>query len=197
MRLMPQTPDRVAAIARLELRAAELRVEIYAQLGRWQRVLVARHSNRPAMLDYVERLFTDFTELAGDRRFADDKAIVTGLARFDGRPVAVIGHQKGRDTRQKIYRNFGYAKPEGYRKALRVLKLAEKFADFGVGMAFHHHMGTFVETDAEVDRLMSNYREDSELASINRDRSRFARRVWLPGSTQVQSGSATRRLPPR
>jgi len=89
---------------------------------------VARHPSRPYMLDYVQRLFTDFVELHGDRRFADDHAIVTGLARYRGEPVAVVGHQKGRDTKQKIFRNFGYARPEGYRKAIRVMRMAEKFA---------------------------------------------------------------------
>src|SRR5262245_55776719 len=127
LRLMPQTPERLESIKRLEDRANELRSEIYAHLGSWQRVQVARHPNRPCMLDYVERLFTEFTELHGDRRFADDTAIGTGLGFFHGKPVAIVGHQKGRDTKQKIFRNFGYAKPEGYRKALRVFKLAEKF----------------------------------------------------------------------
>jgi acetyl-CoA carboxylase carboxyl transferase subunit alpha len=128
MRLMPQTADRLAAIARLEARADELRAEIYTRLTPWQVVQVARHPNRPTMLDYVERLITNFTELAGDRRFADDKAIVTGLGYFRDTPVAIVGHQKGSsDTKQKIYRNFGYAKPEGYRKALRIMRMAEKF----------------------------------------------------------------------
>ena len=120
--MLPSTPERSASIARLADRANEIRAEIYAALRPWQIVQVARHPNRPCMLDYVERLFTDFTELFGDRRFADDKAIVTGLAFFHGEPVVVIGHQKGRDTKQKIFRNFGYAKPEGYRKALRVMR---------------------------------------------------------------------------
>src|SRR6186997_3245905 len=99
--LMPQTPDRLAAIRQLEARAAELRVEIFAHLKPWQCVQVARHPNRPCMLDYVERLFTGFTELFGDRRFADDKAIVTGFGFFHDEPVAIVGHQKGRDTKQK------------------------------------------------------------------------------------------------
>ncbi|OYW04291.1 MAG: acetyl-CoA carboxylase carboxyl transferase subunit alpha, partial [Acidobacteria bacterium 37-65-4] len=127
MALMPQTDERLASIAQLEDRVKEMRGEIFKALTPWQRVLVARHPNRPCMLDYVPRLFTDFIELHGDRRFADDHAIVTGMGQFCGQPVFVIGHQKGRDTQQKIYRNFGYARPEGYRKALRVMKLAEKF----------------------------------------------------------------------
>jgi acetyl-CoA carboxylase carboxyl transferase subunit alpha len=101
--MMPPTPDRAAAIARLEARATELRAELYASLKPWQVVQVARHPNRPCMLDYVERLFTEFTEVHGDRRFADDKAIVTGFGFFHDRPVAIVGHQKGRDTKGKIF----------------------------------------------------------------------------------------------
>jgi len=93
----------------------------------WDRVLMARHPQRPYTLDYIQLLFTDFTELHGDRRFADDPAIVCGLARFEGRAVMVVGHQKGRDTKQKLFRNFGMPKPEGYRKALRGMQLAAKF----------------------------------------------------------------------
>ena len=94
----------------------------------WARVLLARHPRRPYTLDYIQMLFTDFTELHGDRRFADDPAIVSGLARFDSRPVMLVGHQKGRDTKQKLFRNFGMTKPEGYRKALRLMQLAAKFS---------------------------------------------------------------------
>ena len=93
----------------------------------WERVLLARHPQRPYTLDYIEALFTDFAELHGDRRFGDDAALVGGLARFDGRPVMVIGQQKGRDTKQKLHRNFGMVNPEGYRKALRLMRLAAKF----------------------------------------------------------------------
>ncbi len=101
--------------------------EIYAKLNRWQKTLVARHPERPYTLDYVERLMTDWIEVHGDRAFGDDHALVAGFARFAGRSVAVIGHQKGRSTRSRILRNFGQPRPEGYRKALRVMKLAEKF----------------------------------------------------------------------
>jgi acetyl-CoA carboxylase carboxyl transferase subunit alpha len=103
------------------------RREVYASLTPWQKTLVARHPNRPYTLDYVNALFTDWTELRGDRRFADDPALVCGFAFFHDRPVAVVGHQKGRDTKQKIYRNFGMPKPEGYRKALRIMEIAAKF----------------------------------------------------------------------
>jgi acetyl-CoA carboxylase carboxyl transferase subunit alpha len=156
--LMPKTPERLSAIARLETRATELREEIYAALGPWQRVQVARHPNRPSMLDYVARLFTDFTEVHGDRRFADDKAIVTGLAHFHGEPVVVVGHQKGRDTKQKIFRNFGYAKPEGYRKALRVMRLAEKFG---------RPVIVFVDTPAAYPGVESEERGVAEAIAVN------------------------------
>ncbi|HEX7486211.1 MAG TPA: acetyl-CoA carboxylase carboxyltransferase subunit alpha [Vicinamibacterales bacterium] len=126
--MMPRTDQRDREIDELHRRVDSLRREIYAHLKPWQCVQLARHPNRPCMLDYVARLFTEFTEVHGDRRFADDHAIVAGMARYHDEPVLVVGHQKGgADTKQKIYRNFGYAKPEGYRKAIRAMKLAEKF----------------------------------------------------------------------
>ncbi len=114
-------------IARLEKKSAQLTTEIYKKLNAWQIAQVARHPQRPYTLDYIEHIFTDFEELHGDRHFADDKAIIGGLARFNGQSVMVIGHQKGRDTKEKIFRNFGMPRPEGYRKALRLMLLAEKF----------------------------------------------------------------------
>src|SRR6185503_19188688 len=120
--LMPRTADREKSIDTLRRRADEIRAELYANLTPWQRVLVARHPARPNTLDYVERLFTSFDELHGDRRFADDPAIVGGFATYKDAAIAVVGHQKGRDTKQKIFRNFGYARPEGYRKALRIMQ---------------------------------------------------------------------------
>lgn len=120
--------DISAEIVRLQKKSQSLTHGIYAKLTPWQISQVARHPQRPYTLDYVQHLFTDFEELHGDRSFADDYAIVGGLARFDGRPVMVIGHQKGRDTKEKIHRNFGMPKPEGYRKALRLMRLAEKFS---------------------------------------------------------------------
>jgi acetyl-CoA carboxylase carboxyl transferase subunit alpha len=158
MNLMPQTPERLRAIAQLEARAMELRGEIYASLRPWQRVQVARHPSRPSTLDYTELLFEDFTEVHGDRRFADDKAIVTGFAFFHGEPVAIVGHQKGRDTKQKIYRNFGYAKPEGYRKALRVMRLAEKFK---------RPVLAFVDTPAAYPGIESEERGVAEAIAVN------------------------------
>jgi acetyl-CoA carboxylase carboxyl transferase subunit alpha len=115
-------------IQRLAKRSQALTKEIYAKLTPWQVAQVARHPQRPYTLDYVQALFTDFEELHGDRAFADDQSVVGGLARFNGEACVVIGHQKGRDTKEKIARNFGMPKPEGYRKALRLMKLGEKFS---------------------------------------------------------------------
>lgn len=115
-------------IGRLQKKSQELTKNLYGKLTSWQISQVARHPQRPYTLDYVQSIFTDFEELHGDRSYADDPAIVGGLARFNGQSVMVIGHQKGRDTKEKIYRNFGMPRPEGYRKALRLMKLAEKFA---------------------------------------------------------------------
>ncbi|WP_324669846.1 acetyl-CoA carboxylase carboxyltransferase subunit alpha [Geochorda subterranea] len=114
-------------IAFLERRAQRLREEIYRNLTPWQRVMMARHSGRPTFLEYVELIFDDFLELHGDRRAGDDGAMVGGIARLDGRPVTVVGTQKGRDTKENLQRNFGLPHPEGYRKALRLMKQAEKF----------------------------------------------------------------------
>ena len=119
--------DIMDEISRLSKKSAALTKDIYAKLTPWQISQVSRHPQRPYTLDYIEHLFTDFEELHGDRCFADDKAIVGGLARFNGQSVMVIGHQKGRDTKEKIARNFGMPRPEGYRKALRLMRLAEKF----------------------------------------------------------------------
>ena len=115
------------ALEELENRCEALTETIFASLTDWQISQLSRHPGRPYTLDYVEHIFTDFHELHGDRAFADDPAIVCGMARLDGQPVMVIGHQKGRDTKQKIYRNFGMPRPEGYRKALRIMKMAERF----------------------------------------------------------------------
>ena len=156
--MLPRTPDRERSIDSLRRRADEIRAELYANLTPWQRVLVARHPNRPNTLDYIERLFTDWDELHGDRRFADDHAIVAGLARYRNEPVAVIGHQKGGDTKQKIYRNFGYARPEGYRKALRVMQIAEKFG---------RPIIVFIDTPAAYPGVESEERGVAEAIAFN------------------------------
>lgn len=114
-------------ISRLQKKSEELTKKTFANLDAWQVSKMARHPNRPYTLDYIEQIFTEFDELAGDRAFADDKAIVGGIARLDGRPVMIIGHQKGRTVKEKVKRNFGMPAPEGYRKALRLMEMAERF----------------------------------------------------------------------
>lgn len=127
LRRMAGDADAEAELERIRAQVAELRREFYSHLGPWQKAQIARHQQRPYTLDFIALLFTDFLEIHGDRAFGDDPAIIAGLAKFRGRPVAVIGHQKGRDTKQRLARNFGQPKPEGYRKALRVMQLAAKF----------------------------------------------------------------------
>jgi acetyl-CoA carboxylase carboxyl transferase subunit alpha len=156
--MLPRTPERERSIESLRRRAEEIRSELYANLTPWQRVLVARHPSRPNTLDYVERLFTGFDELHGDRRFADDPAIVCGFAVYHGEPVCIIGHQKGRDTKQKIFRNFGYARPEGYRKALRVMQLAQKFS---------RPIIVFIDTPAAYPGVESEERGVAEAIAFN------------------------------
>ena len=117
----------VDEISTLREKSRELTRSIFSSLNSWQISQLARHPQRPYTLDYIERIFTDFEELHGDRAFSDDKALICGMARLDGIPVVVIGHQKGRDTKEKVERNFGMPRPEGYRKALRVMRLAERF----------------------------------------------------------------------
>jgi acetyl-CoA carboxylase carboxyl transferase subunit alpha len=114
-------------ILKLHKKADQLRAEIYSRLTPWQKAQISRHPNRPYTLDYIEAMLTDFSEMHGDRGFADDPAIVCGMARLEGQPVVVVGHQKGRTTKEKISRNFGMPNPEGYRKALRAMQFAEKF----------------------------------------------------------------------
>ncbi len=127
MRSLPNAQEIESQILELEANIEELRTNVYAHLTRWQRVQIARHPERPYTLDYLSFAFSDFTELHGDRGYRDDPAIVGGLARLDGMPVMVIGHQKGRDTKSNLHRNFGMPNPEGYRKAKRLMLLAEKF----------------------------------------------------------------------
>jgi acetyl-CoA carboxylase carboxyl transferase subunit alpha len=158
LQMLPPTDDRRRDIERLERRIESIRADIYANLTPWQRVQVARHPARPTTLDYVERLFTEFIEIHGDRRFADDHAIVAGLARYKDATVLVVGHQKGSDTKQKIYRNFGYTRPEGYRKALRAMKLAEKF---------HRPIVCFVDTPAAYPGIESEERGVAEAIALN------------------------------
>jgi acetyl-CoA carboxylase carboxyl transferase subunit alpha len=127
LRQLAGDADAEAELERIRTQVAELRREFYSHLGPWQKAQIARHQQRPYTLDFIGLLFTDFLEIHGDRAYGDDPAIIAGLAKFRGRPVAIIGHQKGRDTKQRLARNFGQPKPEGYRKALRVMQLAAKF----------------------------------------------------------------------
>ncbi len=145
-------------INRLREKSAERTKKIFSELDAWQVARLARHPLRPYTLDYIPRLFSDFDELAGDRAYADDKAIVGGLAELDGQPVMVIGHQKGRDTQEKIKRNFGMPKPEGYRKALRLMEMAERF---GLPII------TFIDTPGAYPGVGAEERGQSEAIARN------------------------------
>jgi acetyl-CoA carboxylase carboxyl transferase subunit alpha len=145
-------------IERLSAKSLQLTKDIYASLSPWQVTQIARHPQRPYTLDYVKEIFTDFQELHGDRHYADDQSIVGGLARFNGQACMVIGHQKGRDTRERTLRNFGMSRPEGYRKALRLMKLAEKF-----GLPVF----TFVDTPGAYPGIGAEERGQSEAIGRN------------------------------
>ena len=147
-----------AEVGHLEQRARELTQAIFLSLSAWQIAQVARHPQRPYTLDYIARLFTDFEELHGDRAFADDPAIVTGIARFDQAPVAIIGHQKGRDVKERLHRNYGMPRPEGYRKALRVMQLAERF---------RLPLLTFIDTPGAYPGIDAEERGQSEAIARN------------------------------
>lgn len=146
------------SITKLCEKSSELTKKIFSDLGAWQVSQLARHPMRPYTLDYIPRMFTEFDELAGDRAFADDKAIVGGLARIDDQPIVVIGHQKGRDTTEKIRRNFGMPKPEGYRKALRLMKMAERF---------NLPIITFIDTPGAYPGIGAEERGQSEAIATN------------------------------
>ncbi|MTB66685.1 acetyl-CoA carboxylase carboxyl transferase subunit alpha [Providencia sp. wls1943] len=153
-------------VARLREKSVELTRKIFSDLGAWQIAKLARHPRRPYTLDYISRIFTDYQELAGDRAYADDKAIIGGLARLDGRPVMVIGHQKGRETKEKIRRNFGMPAPEGYRKALRLMEMAERF---------NLPIITFIDTPGAYPGVGAEERGQSEAIARNlREMSRLS-----------------------
>lgn len=156
--LLPRTDARDREIESLRRRIDSVRAELYRSLTPWQRVLVARHPSRPGLEDYIKRLFTNFVEIHGDRRFADDHAIMAGFADYKEQPVLLVGHVKGTDTKEKIFRNFGYARPEGYRKALRAMRLAEKFRRPTV---------VFVDTPAAYPGIESEERGVAEAIAIN------------------------------
>jgi acetyl-CoA carboxylase carboxyl transferase subunit alpha len=151
-------PEKEREASALQTKLDGERRDVFSKLTPWQKTLVARHPNRPYTLDYIGALITDFVEVKGDRRFADDPALICGFGRFGGQPVGVIGHQKGRDTKQKIHRNFGMPKPEGYRKALRVMKLAEKFS---------RPVIAFVDTPGAYPGLDAEERGQAEAIALN------------------------------
>src|SRR5471032_2109851 len=155
---MPRTDAGDREIESLQRRLESVRSEVYRSLTPWQRVLVARHPNRPSIEDFIQRLFTGFVEIHGDRRYADDHALMTGFAEYKGQPVLLVGHVKGGDTKEKIFRNFGYARPEGYRKALRTMRLAEKF---------HRPIVVFVDTPAAYPGIESEERGVAEAIAVN------------------------------
>ena len=147
-----------AQLAALQSELTKVADEIFGNLTPWQKTLVARHPQRPYTLDFISYLFEEWTEIHGDRKFSDDPAIVAGFARFRGAPCAIIGHQKGRNTKEKIYRNFGQPRPEGFRKALRVMKLAEKF---------NLPIFTFIDTQGAYPGLGAEERGQAEAIAVN------------------------------
>jgi len=174
--------DADAELERLREQVGELRKEFYAHLGPWQRAQIARHPQRPYLTDYLPLLFTDFVELHGDRAFGDDRAMIAGLAKFKGRPVAVIGQQKGRDTKQRVIRNFGQPKPEGYRKALRVMQLAAKFG---------RPILTFVDTPGAYPGIDAEERGQGEAIARNlREMARLPVPVIVTVTGEGGSGGA-------
>ena len=148
----------IAELERLKVQVIELRREFYAHMGPWQRAQIARHPQRPYTMDWINLLITEFVELHGDRGYGDDKALIAGMGKFRGRAVAVIGHQKGRDTKQRVIRNFGQPKPEGYRKALRIMKLAAKY---------NRPVFTFIDTPGAYPGIDAEERGQGEAIARN------------------------------
>jgi len=182
LKLLAGDQDADAELERLREQVAELRKEFYAHLGPWQRAQIARHPQRPYLTDYIPLLFTDFVELHGDRAFGDDRALIAGLAKFKGRAVAVIGQQKGRDTKQRVIRNFGQPKPEGYRKALRVMQLAAKFG---------RPILTFVDTPGAYPGIDAEERGQGEAIARNlREMARLPVPVIVTVTGEGGSGGA-------
>src|SRR6202040_1675273 len=171
-----------AEFERVSKQVAELRREFYSHLGPWQRAQIARHPQRPYTLDFIGLLFTEFFEMHGDRGYGDDKAIVAGLAKFHGRPVVVIGHQKGRDTKQRVERNFGQPKPEGYRKALRIMQLGAKFC---------RPIFTFIDTPGAYPGIDAEERGQAEAIARNlREMSRLPVPIIVTVTGEGGSGGA-------
>jgi acetyl-CoA carboxylase carboxyl transferase subunit alpha len=155
---MESEPARQVEIAELQGKLTKVSQEIYSNLTPWQKTLVARHPQRPYTLDFIAALFEDWTEIHGDRKFGDDAAVVTGFARFRGQPCCVVGHQKGRNTKEKIIRNFGQPRPEGFRKVLRVLKMAEKF---------QLPVFSFIDTQGAYPGMGAEERGQAEAIAVN------------------------------
>src|SRR3954463_9587966 len=155
---LPRTDSAQREIDTLQRKIDGLRADVYASLTPWQRVQVARHPNRPGLEAFIGLMFEGFVEIHGDRRFADDHAIMTGFAEYKGQPVLVVGHVKGVDTKEKIFRNFGYARPEGYRKALRTMRMAEKFG---------RPIIVFIDTPAAYPGIESEERGVAEAIAVN------------------------------
>src|SRR5690349_10904781 len=169
-------------LEKLRAQVSELRREFYTHMGAWQRTQLARHPQRPYTLDFIRLLFTDFIELHGDRAYGDDPAIVAGFARFHGQPVLVMGHQKGRDTKQRLARNFGQAKPEGYRKTLRLMNLAAKFG---------RPVFTFVDTPGAYPGIDAEERGQAEAIARNlREMSRLPVPIIVTITGEGGSGGA-------
>ncbi|MBZ5529368.1 MAG: acetyl-CoA carboxylase carboxyltransferase subunit alpha [Acidobacteriia bacterium] len=169
-------------LERLRTEISQLKHEFYEHLGPWQRAQIARHPLRPYTQDFIRLLFTDFTELHGDRTYGDDKAIVAGFAKFQGRAVCIIGHQKGRDTKQRVLHNFGQPKPEGYRKALRVMQLAAKF---------HRPVFCFVDTQGAYPGIDAEERGQAEAIARNlREMSRLPVPIIVTVTGEGGSGGA-------
>jgi len=181
-RLTNPTDDTAAEIDRLRGEVSELKREFYLHLGAWQRVQLARHPQRPYTEDYIRILFEGFSEIHGDRRFADDAALITGFAWFRGKPVLVVGSQKGRDTKQRVERNFGQAKPEGYRKALRAMELAAKF---------RRPVIVFVDTQGAYPGIGAEERGQAEAIAYNlREMSRLPVPIVVTVTGEGGSGGA-------
>jgi acetyl-CoA carboxylase carboxyl transferase subunit alpha len=179
---LPDDGSRRREIEKLREKLDRVSRDVYSGLTPWQKTLVARHPARPYTLDYVQALMTEFVELHGDRKFADDPAIVAGFAQFRARPVAVVGHQKGRDSKEKIRRNFGMPRPEGFRKALRVMELAEKFGR--PILSFVDTMGAYPGIDAEE-------RGQAEAIAVNlREMARFRVPIVVTVTGEGGSGGA-------
>jgi acetyl-CoA carboxylase carboxyl transferase subunit alpha len=182
LRRIAATQSSAEELERLREQVGELKREFYTHLGAWQRTQIARHPQRPYTLDFARLLFTDFSELHGDRGYGDDPALVAGFGRFHGQPALVVGHQKGRDTRQRLARNFGQAKPEGYRKALRLMRLAAKFG---------RPIFTFIDTPGAYPGIDAEERGQAEAIATNlREMSRLPVPIIVTITGEGGSGGA-------